>query len=243
MKDERQPKRGGRAAQLRRASSRPKRRRSRSGGRKLSLPPVELLLVIACVASALVLAASELMVTFEIVNPGGETLEELDAGDRHGYVMLVIAFFALFCLALAVLEGSKPAAVAVAVAGGLALLLFLIIDLPDAGQVGTVDEPVFFTNAETEPQAGFWMELLGAFALAVSGAALATLTPQQLALRDRYFPDSRRAANGGSDDDRGESKVAPRRRATTNEDKPDGSERVSDRVGRVRRAADRRRRS
>jgi len=159
------------------------KRRSR---RRLPLPPVEVLLVLACVISALVLAASELMVTFDVVDPGGSAIDELEAGDRHGYVMFVIAFFALFCLALAVLEGSKPAAVAVAVAGGLALLLFLIIDLPDAGQVGTVDEPVFFANAETEPRAGFWFELIGALSLAVSGAALATLTPEQLRLRDRW---------------------------------------------------------
>lgn len=238
MKGERRSKRGSAAKAGRAATPRKAR------GRGLSLPPVELLLAIACVASALVLAASELMVTFEIVNPGGETLDELDAADRHGYVMMVIAFFALFCLALAVLEGSKPAAVAVAVAGGLALLLFLIIDLPDAGQVGTVDEPVFFTNAETEPQAGFWMALLGALSLAVSGAALATLTPQQLALRDRYFPRREGAQGEDAEDDRGTSKAAPlSRQAATNDDKPERSEPISDRVGRVRRAAARRRRS
>jgi hypothetical protein len=172
------------------------RRRSRSWFR---LPPVEVLLALACVASALMLAASELMVTFDIVDPGGDAIEELEAGDRHGYVMFVIAFFALFCLALAVLEGSKPAAAAVAVSGGLALLLFLIIDLPDAGQVGTVDEPVFFANAETEPRAGFWFELIGALSLAVSGAALATLTPEQLRLRDRW-PGARERATPDAGD-------------------------------------------
>jgi hypothetical protein len=183
------------------------RRRSRSLFR---LPPVEVLLALACVASALVLAASELMVTFDIVDPGGDAIEELEAGDRHGYVMFVIAFFALFCLALAVLEGSKPAAAAVAVSGGLALLLFLIIDLPDAGQVGTVDEPVFFANAETEPRAGFWFELIGALSLAVSGAALATLTPEQLRLRDRWRKGHDREGEPRSDTD--ESASAERRR-------------------------------
>ena len=200
------------------------------------IAPATLLLAAACLVSALVLAASELMVTFEIVDPGGEALERLEAADRHGYVMLVIAFFALFCLALAVLEGSKPAAVAIAVAGGLALLLFLVIDLPDAGQVGTVDDPVFFANAETEPQAGFWLELLGALSLAVSGAALATLTPEQLALRRR--------GSDGPDLSTDEPAVATPHGGPVGTTQPvERSERVSDRVERVRRAAKRGRRS
>ena len=149
------------------------------------VPAVAVLLVLACFASAMVLAASELMTTFEIVNPGGEPLRELEAGERHNYVMLLLSFFAVTALALTVLSGSKPAAVAVAVAGLMALLVFLIVDLPDAGQVGTVDEPVFFANAEAQPQAGFWLELLGALSLAMSGAALATLRPDQLALWER----------------------------------------------------------
>lgn len=210
--------------------------RARSRSRRLTLPPVELLLVIACVVSALVLAASELMVTFDIVDPGGDTIEELEAADRHGYVMFVIAFFALFCLALAVLEGSKPAAVAVAVAGGLALLLFLIIDLPDAGQVGTVDEPVFFANAETEPRAGFWFELIGALSLAVSGAALATLTPEQLRLRDRWV-DRRKARERPS---RADPQREKPKRPSARHRPSEAGERVSDRVARVRRASTRR---
>ena len=123
-----------------------RRRRAKSGGGDRKLPAVEYLLVAACLASALVLMASELATTFQLINPGGEALDPaggvgVSGGERHGYVMIVISFFALFCLALAVLGGSKPAAMAVAVAGGLALLLFLITDLPDAGQEGALNEP------------------------------------------------------------------------------------------------------
>jgi hypothetical protein len=222
--------------------------RRRRGPRLLRVPPVEILLPLACLASALVLAASELMVTFDIVNPAGDAIDELDAADRHGYVMFVIAFFALFALGLAVLEGSKPAAVAVAVAGGLALFLFLIIDLPDAGQVGTVDEPVFFANAETEPRAGFWFELIGALCLAVSGAALATLTPEQLGLRDRWLAARERRKRGAEPERAVPAEEEPtlastRHRPAEGGDRapPAARERVSDRVARVRRASSRRR--
>jgi len=227
-----------------------KRGKERKSERGRRLPPVEVLLVLACVVAALVLAASELVTTFQLVNPGGEALDPeggvgVSGGDRHSYVMAMIAFFALFCLALAVLEGSKPAAVAVAVSGGLALLLFLIIDLPDAGKVGAVNEPVFLANAEIQPRPGFWLELIGALSLAVSGAALATLSPEQLQLRGRIAERLGRFG-GASDeeepeDEKGaeETKSTPaRRRREDSEERP---ERVKDRVERVRRAATRRR--
>ncbi len=87
----------------------------------------------------------------------------------------------------AVVSGSKPAAVATAVAGGIALLVFLIVDLPDANNVGTLNNGSFF-NAKAVPQAGFWLELIGALGLTLAGTALATLNSMQLhSLRPRWL--------------------------------------------------------
>ena len=147
---------------------------------------VEYLLPFACAAAALCVGASELMTTFEFdLGTSGETQQTIAAADRHSSALLVLAIFALVALAVAVVAGSRPAAIAVAVAGGLSLLFFLVVDLPDVGQQGTVDEPsrVFFSS-EAEPGDGFWLELVGSVALAVSGAALATLRPEQL----KMFP-------------------------------------------------------
>ena len=66
--------------------------------------------------------------------------------------------------------------------GAFALLIFLLIDLPDAGQVGALDNAEQLIDAEAIPQEGFWLEMLGALALAFTGAALATMTAAQLAL-------------------------------------------------------------
>ena len=49
--------------------------------------------------------------------------------DRHGNALIVLAVFAIGALAIAVFTGSKPAAIAVAACGGVALLIFLIGDL------------------------------------------------------------------------------------------------------------------
>ncbi|HEX6115737.1 MAG TPA: hypothetical protein VFY99_01465 [Solirubrobacterales bacterium] len=231
----------------------PKREpRERPRPRALRIPAVEILLPLACLASALVLGFSELLTTFELTPPGGEPLQVIEASDRHSYALLVLALFAIFALAVAAMSGSKAAAFAVAATGAVALLIFLLGDLPRAGQIGTLDDPrQSFIDAEAVPQAGFWLELLGALGLAVSGAALATLTPEQLSLGERWAarrrgrrptgaaePEPDAQADEASKDAK-EPKSSPkrRRRATGEESR----ERVKDRVERVRRAASRRR--
>ena len=120
----------------------------------------ERLLPFACVAAATALFASELMTTFQFMPPGGEALCTQQAADRHHFAVGVLAIFAVGAVIVAVLAASRPAAIAVAVAGLGALLLFLIVDLPDANNVGTLDTEFLF-NAKAVPQAGFWLELIG----------------------------------------------------------------------------------
>jgi hypothetical protein len=138
------------------------------------------LLPLAVLVSAMVLFASELMTTFEFTPQGGEVQLEQQAADRHGNALMVIAVFAIIALAVAIFSGSKPAATAVAVAGVVALLVFLLADLPDANTTGTLDTDQSLIDAEAVPREGFYMELVGALALTVTGIALATMTPAQL---------------------------------------------------------------
>ena len=95
--------------------------------------------------------------------------------------------------------------------GVLSLLFFLVIDLPNAGQVGTLEDArQSFIDAEAVPRAGFWLELLGALGLALSGGALATMTPEQLgSLRGDFFrrgkpKEKAQAARSGSKGEKGE---------------------------------------
>jgi len=150
----------------------------------------ERLLPLACIAAAVALFASEWTTTFHFVPPGGEALCAQQASDRHHFALGVIALFAIGAVVVAILGASRPAAISVAIAGLAALALFLIVDLPDANSVGTLgDSCTSIPNpqgAKAVPQAGFWLELASALALAFSGAILATLTPDQLAtLRPR----------------------------------------------------------
>jgi hypothetical protein len=162
----------------------------------------ERLLPFMCTAAAAALLASEFMTTFELTGAdlaSSNTTCTLDAASRHHFALGVLAIFAVVALVVAVMGASKPAAIGVAIAGVIALLLFLIVDLPDANSSGTLPDscttvPGSLLVGKAEPQAGFWLELVGALALAISGIALATLSPAQLAtLRPRWLGGPRRA--------------------------------------------------
>jgi hypothetical protein len=146
------------------------------------LPRTETLLVLACAAAAAMLAVSQFTDIFHLTPPGGEALAAIDASDQHGYATLVLAVFALILLVVAMgFRGEQlgqVAAMALAVCGLVALLIFLIGDLPKVNNVGTLDDPrQSFIDAEAKPVAGFWLELIGSLVLTVCGAALATMSP------------------------------------------------------------------
>jgi hypothetical protein len=146
------------------------------------LPRTETLLVLACAAAAAMLGASQFTDIFHLTPPGGEALESISSSDQHGYATLVLAIFALVLLLVSLAARDEQlgqvAAMAVAVCGVIALLIFLIGDLPDVNKIGTLDDPrQSFIDAEAKPVAGFWLELIGSLVLTVCGAALATMRP------------------------------------------------------------------
>ena len=168
------------------------------------LPRTETLLVLACAAAAAMLAASQFIPLFELRDPGGEGQVEVDAADQHGYATLVLAAFALLLLVVGIVARAETvaqvAAFAVAACGVVALLIFLVGDLPDANTTGTLDDPrESFINAEADPVAGFWLELVGALVLAICGAALATMSPNRGGL---LGGKPRRASESDRDRDR-----------------------------------------
>lgn len=196
-------------------------RRARTTRRlRLGRPRLEQLLPLACLIAAAALFASEFFTTFEFIGPGQEPVAEQGGGERHGYALALIAAFAFAATLGAVLAGSKPAATAVGALGVVALLFFLIVDVPDAGTVGTLEEETqSFFDAEAVPRIGFWLALVGSLGLAVSGVALATLSVDQLAaLRPRWAsPDRSSEAPGPPGPEAGSSAPGPEAsRSSTN---------------------------
>ena len=155
----------------------------------------ERLLPLACFAGAAALFASEFMNTFQLASTStaGPEFCNVAASGRHHFALGILAIFAVIAVIIAVVAGSKPAAIGVGIAGVAALILFLTIDLPNANNTGTLGAcsataAANFFDAKADPQAGFWLEMVGALALALSGVALATLSAEQLrAIRPRWL--------------------------------------------------------
>ena len=168
------------------------------------LPRTEALLVLACAGAAAMLAASQFTNLFELTPPGGEAIQAVEASDQHGYATLVLAVFALVLLVVGIVARGEAvaqiAAFGVAACGVVALLIFLVGDLPDANKIGTLDDAQeSFVDAKAEPVAGFWLELVGSLVLAICGGALATMGPEKLNnLLASLRPGSAAAGSGNS---------------------------------------------
>jgi hypothetical protein len=190
------------------------------------LPRTETLLVFACAAAAAMLGASQFTDIFHLTPPGGEALQAISSKDQHGYATLVLAIFALVLILVSVAARDEQlrqvAAMAVAICGLIALLIFLIGDLPDVNKIGTLDDPrQSFIDAEAKPVAGFWLELVGSLVLTVCGAALATMRPGSARSSDheRRRKPSLARTQGGRRSDRTETvrERDPRPRTTPDE--------------------------
>ena len=98
----------------------------------------ERLLPLAVIAAAAALFASELMTTFQLSSTPGQTFCDVGAAGRHHFALGILAILAVGAMVVALLSASRPAAIAVAGAGVIALILFLTIDLPQANNVGKI---------------------------------------------------------------------------------------------------------
>jgi len=166
----------------------------------------ERLLPITCIAGGALLVVSQFMDIFTLNSAGPTAQALISSADQHWYTMAVLGIYAILATVGAVVLGSKPLAVSVAVAGLAALILFLLIDLPDAGKTGTLtSETVSFLTAEADPAGGFWTELLGALVLTICGGAFATLGSDELR-------SLRRPKSAGREKPATDSAQAPRQR-------------------------------
>jgi hypothetical protein len=89
--------------------------------------------------------------------------------DRHGLALVLIAAFALVMLGGA-LRGARPAMLAVAVAGIVALLIAIVGDLPDVHKTGEIGQ--LYEGARASPHLGYYLETLGGALLLLAGGGL-----------------------------------------------------------------------
>ena len=96
---------------------------------------------------------------------------EITGGEQHSFALVPVALLMGVMAVGAGLGGSRPAAVALVVAGLLVLGVALIGDLPDTSSTGQVGQN--FDEAEASPGPALWLELVGGMlALAAGGLRL-----------------------------------------------------------------------
>jgi hypothetical protein len=120
----------------------------------------------------------------------------ISGGSHHSYALVVLGAFALI-MALGTLRGrSRPAMVALAVIGLIALAITLVIDLPDVHDTGTYGQR--FEDATASPQLGFYAETLGAVLLLLAGGGLLLMAPRGVAGQRRRGRPARGVVEEGT---------------------------------------------
>jgi cytochrome bd-type quinol oxidase subunit 2 len=138
------------------------------------------------VVGGLFLLYAETLDLFRVVTPGGVTSNaagSIQSGaDQHSWALGVIGVVIGAAALLARWTRQRlPAWAAVALAV-LALGIVLIADLPDVTSSGLTTE---IETAEAQPEAGFWVELVGALAALCGAAGLAWGLSRDAAARRR----------------------------------------------------------
>jgi hypothetical protein len=99
---------------------------------------------------------------------------EKTGGDQHAYALVLLGLLTLLMGWGASIGASRPAAVALLVAGIAVLVIAATLDLPEIDETGAVGAT--YSEAEANPGVGFWLELVGgALALIAGGLALRRL--------------------------------------------------------------------
>jgi hypothetical protein len=131
-----------------------------------------MVLAAVALAGALLLLVAELSPLYTVVVGAlGMPRRSVSAGSHHGYALLVVALAALPMI-LGALRGARAAAIALAVLGGVALLVALTIDLPDTRSSGTLREALTFADARARAGRALGLEIAGGAALVIAGVGL-----------------------------------------------------------------------
>ena len=152
-------------------------------------------LFLGTVTGAALLIVAEFTTLYrEQISTYQSPLSTTGTGSHDSYALIPIAVLAVI-LAFAVLRaGSRPALLAIGIAGVVALLIALLGDLPDANSSGNLPTPSGqFVAARTTPGVGMYLETTGAIVLiATCGLGFMFLGPPQ---PPRRGPAQRQAAS------------------------------------------------
>jgi hypothetical protein len=114
------------------------------------------------------------------------TREGVGVGSHHGYALLIIGI-AGAVMAYGAYRGSRPAALALAILGAAAVLVVLLVDLPDVDATGLYGRD--YEQAKAQAVTGFYLETAGAILLLLAGVLTVVLNLSSPARPRRERPD------------------------------------------------------
>lgn len=118
------------------------------------------------------LAIAEFTTVFEVTVGSLEVVRRsATGGENHGYALLVVAIVAA-AMTLLALRGARPPALALVALGVVALVIALVVDLPDTRRSGDLPESLAYENAQARAGSGLALELAGATLLIGAGGVL-----------------------------------------------------------------------
>ena len=128
------------------------------------------LLAAVALGGALLLVVAELSPLYTVVVGALQTpRRSVSGGSAHGYGLLIVAL-AGAAMAYGVVRGSRPAGGALLVAGAVALLVALAIDLPATRDSRPEPEALVYADARATAGSGLGLELAGGALLIAAGA-------------------------------------------------------------------------
>jgi hypothetical protein len=131
---------------------------------------------------ALLLGLAEFTPLFSVhASTSATAIKTVQTGSHHSYALIPIAVLAAVLAFGGSRDASRPALIAVGALGVVALVIALAGDLPDAHATGLVGSSItHYSDASSTPDAGLYLETLGAIVLIVTcGAGLLLLGPRR----------------------------------------------------------------
>jgi hypothetical protein len=101
--------------------------------------------------------------------------------ESHHWGFAILGLFVVLMTFGAVVGGSRPAAMALLVAGALGLAITLLHDLPNTSKTGEIG--IAFAQGKAHKGAGFWTELVGSALALGCGAYVLWRTPPPIRAR------------------------------------------------------------
>lgn len=151
------------------------------------------LAAVTVLLGAMVAVASQFVAAYALEDQFGLTIETVTLFGKHGPFVVIASLGAVGALLWAILAGSRQALVPLLGMGIAILLVFLLVDLPDAGETGLYDTPgAGNLDATGTAAAGLWLELVGGLVIVLGAIALMALDRDTLRAIRPGAPTTRR---------------------------------------------------